>query len=92
MSVNWRLQSDNHEGAVQPLFGQRKLTMFFKLACTTLAFCIGQALIRQLVLFLLDRTQGAVGIRMSGPKFGILFCGYLLCVFWAGVANIFLYS
>ena len=29
---------------------------------------------------------------MSGPKFGILFWGYLVCVFGAGVANIFLYS
>jgi hypothetical protein len=65
--------------------------MFFKLACTTFAFYIGMALIRQLVLFLLVRTQGAVGIRMSGPKFGILFWGYLVCVFGAGVANISLY-
>jgi hypothetical protein len=60
--------------------------MFFKLVCTTFAFYTGMALILQVVRFLLVRTQGAVGIRMSGPKFGILFLGLfglcLLC--WHG--------
>ena len=66
--------------------------MFFKLACIAFASYIGMAVILRLVLLLFVRTQGAVGIRMSGPKFGILFWGYLLGVFCAGVANISLYG
>jgi hypothetical protein len=50
--------------------------MFFKLAGTTFASYIGMALIRQLVLFLLVRTQRAVGIRRavrnSASYFGVI--------------------
>ena len=47
--------------------------MFLKLACLTCAFYIGITLLLQLVLFLLVRTQGMVGVRMSALRLGILF-------------------
>jgi hypothetical protein len=66
--------------------------MFFKLACTTFAFYVGMALIRQVVLFLLVRAQGAVGIPHERSEIRHLIRGYLVCVVSAGVANISLYS
>jgi len=47
--------------------------MFLKLACLTCALYIGMTLVLQLVLFVLVRTQGIVGVRMSALRFGILF-------------------
>jgi hypothetical protein len=47
--------------------------MFLKLACLTSAFYIGISLLLDLILLLLVRTQGAVGVRMSGLRLGILF-------------------
>jgi len=47
--------------------------MFLKLASLTCVFYLGITLLLHLALFLLLRTQGIVGVRMSGLRLGILF-------------------